>query len=464
MRLEPGDDQYRSMCGAVRVILMAAVLWCCSITSIHAQELEHWQRYEILRDLNFNGLEGVPGGDASLGIATALADNLLTTFNDPTATDPLYWSADELLLQDATEGSLYLYPRGTNINDINDLSGLYTGFNDVDAYLAHRRSEDLSFNEDLFVIQFVATIYAFFYNRMPDIYHHVAIRNNARDIRSQSFFGLERDVATSQYRLQTELDKFKGSALMSDPLVRIGLRGVSAVTFIEDNEVAETGGDGYSFMKRSPSQFDNETDTVYINTTDLHEYGYVVLLHELVQAGLKFAHTDGYLAAQDLTNLNTIAKDHFPSFSGYMNAGEISLGELGNRELTLSDLAPLSNYKAFAIGYTYKLLKQHFTSLPAAEQVNATRYFSDVERNRYISPIYVHMAIDVGATYNGIESFTLYGKDVTSAEIDRFLTAFTRASGAVSTLVNGVADKAQAGVSRDAYRDVFPAINTALLF
>ncbi len=214
----------------------------------------------------------------------------------------------------------------------------------------------------------------------------------------------ERQRAPDQSSLKKALRAFKKSELARDPFIQVGLDHVEDIVLIRDirDDSKQLG---------SPSQFSIPDNTVYINASDLKNYGWVVLFHELLQAGLYNAKAAGLLGKK---NYKTLMRLNFTEFShlafGYAGVAGSSDPKAYDKGLTRG--------KAFALGYTYGKLKRKLLSLPKVEKQKARKFFDDIDANKQIM-------VWQAARFNVLYHVHLIGISATSEDIEGFKRAFT---------------------------------------
>lgn len=202
-----------------------------------------------------------------------------------------------------------------------------------------------------------------FYGSLPDI---AVLEDDEREPRAYIYF--YKNVASSQSPLNTALASFKKSDLARDPFVKLGLRYTKDIIMIQ----ADNDSDSYT---GAPSHYDSSENIIYINPNDLALYGDALIFHELLQAGLLNALVHDYIDFEDFEKLKNLGKTYFSNFK----PSYISLDYEGTDSL-LESLRILSVGKAFAVGYTYKILIK--SSVASNRKVQ--RFLEDVASNRLV--------------------------------------------------------------------------------
>lgn len=290
---------------------------------------------------------------------------------------------------------------------------------------------------DTFEIDFIPNTDALccFHSRLPEIILGSTRRNGP--VTALGFNSIT-DIHTSQTALNTALDGFKQTPLGKDAFVKSGLLHTRNILLIRNNA-------GNNQHQGSPSQYKSLNKTIYINEADLKEYGYVVILHELIQAGFDHGLTQDYIGASDVDKVRNIGSKYFPNLRfGYLNSRDF----FGIENFT--------TIKAFAFGQTYKLLKTHYYSLSTTERARARRFFSDIENNKYLFPLRIHL----GGTGSATIDYHLMGhpNSINQIDIDDYTDSFMDKNSAVNKLIKPIEDKILKGVRKYTFTRLLPAI------
>jgi len=199
------------------------------------------------------------------------------------------------------------------------------------------------------------------------------------------------------------------------------------------------------------SQYDSLLNIVYINKKDLDEYGDVVIFHELLQAGLINALKHGYITANEFKDIENIENKYFSSLGySYINSTE-------SVEL-IPELSVITAFKAFAIGYTYKVLNENLTKLNAESQVFSQRFFADVKYNRYLLTI----DLDLGFAKTTVQFNLIGNPSIDASEVNNFITMFTSNSSLVNKDIKKITDKIKERQGKDDYIKILPALTLLL--
>lgn len=288
-----------------------------------------------------------------------------------------------------------------------------------------------------FTIDFIPNTDALccFYSRMPEIILGSTTQNGP--VTALGFDSIT-DVHPSQTALTTAFDGFKQTPLRQDAFVKSGLLHTSKILLIRNNN-------GSNQHQGSPSQYKSLNKTIYINEADLNEYGYVVILHELIQAGLDHGLSEGYINTSDFDKIKNIGSKYFANLTfGYINSRDF----FGIENFT--------TVKAFAFGQTYKLLKEHYYSLSVTERTKARRFFNDIENNKYLFPLKIHL----GGMGHAYIDYHLMGHphSVTQSDINHYTNSFKDKNSAVRKAIKPIEDKILKGVIKYNFARLLPAI------
>ena len=284
------------------------------------------------------------------------------------------------------------------------------------------------------------TCLCFFYNNLPNI----AFGEEKNVIKAYGFHVI-RDIADSQTKLNQALTGFKNTALAKNAFVQAGFAHTRRIVLIDNNV-------GNNVFQGSPSQYNASTNVIYINEDDLNKYGYVVILHELIQAGLTNALSQEYISVKDYQSIEGLGKKYFSRLIG---------GYINSRDIISLNIDNLTTNKSFAFGLTYKLLKKHYSSLNSGERTKARRFFSDIENNKYLSEFKIR-----GSAFPGVIllDYHLMGSPgaINQSDIDKFTTAFKTENSAVNKLINPIGEKVSKGLKRQKFLKILPALTVVL--
>ncbi len=260
----------------------------------------------------------------------------------------------------------------------------------------------------------------FFYARLPefnvvswDYDHTQSYINDAYSV--QLDYDLVRDPVNDQSALLDALNKMRLSPVADDPFFQVGLSQTSKIILIKD--IYQVTG-----FVGSPSQFDSDSNTIFINESDLAEYGVVVVFHELIQSGLYNSLNQGYITEEEYLELMALNQLEFNSYQGYV----------GN----LPDPV-LSAGKAFAIGYTYYKLNRYFQSLNSKDQDQINLFNQDLNQNSVIS--YMNQSGNkmpiclITCDFESNGSFQ-------QSDVQNFLDIFSNTSSSILTKIEKIAE------------------------
>ena len=314
-----------------------------------------------------------------------------------------------------------------------------------------------------------------FYNSLPSANYFFDFDESIFNLN----MGVSRIPENTQNDLNDALDKFKNTELAKDPFVRLGLE------FVDDIVLIKADSDNNQFTG-APSQYNSLDNTIYINSNDLNSYGDVVIFHELLQAGLFIAFSQKIISASDLELIKNLDKKYFSHF-GFSFV-------IRPREDAYESLAILSAFKAFAIGYTYKVFDNHTYIYPGnlsikdlkrsifthngfmtSQQREAYEYLRSVaSSNRFLNDVKNNILVmemsGIVVTYNTgfntrVKMYLLSdpkSEDYSPSYISYFINMFTNESSSVNKDIQIVVDKI---IDRQKKRDflkILPALTVVL--
>ena len=154
---------------------------------------------------------------------------------------------------------------------------------------------------------------------------------------------------------------------------------------------------------------------------------------------------NGYISSADVATLNNLPEEYFPEFNGYISNEAIKY---------------LGSLKGFALGYTYRILKEDYDYLLSAEQKDARRFFYDIESNAWIGSV----TIDIGYASGRGNLYLLGNPDaISNSDIQRLTTLFTNRNSAFNKDIDAITAKVFDAVSADIYGAISSAIHLNLL-
>ncbi len=275
----------------------------------------------------------------------------------------------------------------------------------------------------------------FFYNRLPNI-QVLGAKNYLSPTGGtllETQFELIREKASNQSFLINQLRLLMSSPIAKDPFFRFGYREVKEIVLIEDRGARID-------YRGSPSQYSIAENTIYINRFDLQNYGFVVLFHEIMQAGLINARNRGVINDVTLNKIMNINTRYFSNIQGYV-------GEFPGDDIVKG--------KAFGIGYTYRIFHQYYSQLSSSEKNNADQFFGDIQGNIIISRLEL--------TNIGYYDMLLVGKvpgtntPVSINTIDSFTQSFTNSNSTVMREIRDVSVKIDKRINNESLSVVIPS-------
>lgn len=289
-----------------------------------------------------------------------------------------------------------------NQEDPND-NWLYT----KEDYLAGRDPKRTSGRSSPWGVPFIRRQYTCcFYNHIPtELYAYAPVAGNHRTVKKirKKLMPLVitnkvyREIAPSNKAADAVYRRLLNMPIAKNPIVAYGLANLKY-------KVINDKGGGKKVS--SPTHYDRTNGILYVNSEDIRDYGFVVILHESLHAALTTALDKKIISNKTYGNLAMMNTRYFGNFTGYVGVvGAPDSSKWRNKYKTSIDLnlyssGMLGPEKAFTIGYTYALLRYYRAQLSAADRAFANKFISDVESNKKIANVTIDVPTFSLAKFN----------------------------------------------------------------